>query len=360
MDNWLRRIVDLADGFKQSMVILTAAELDLFSVLGAAKLSEAQVARRIKAQARATGLWLNALAALGVIEKKDGRYANTPQGRRFLERASPEYRGSFLRHIVRYWPQWAALTDVVRAGEPAARRGRGGTAAEFAWAMHDLSMERAKEVAAVLWPQAGRAPRLEEPGLTALDLGGGPGTYAVAMAKRNPRLKVTVLDRPEILEVTRQLAKREGLTDRITFLPGDFMTDALCASPARATRRAGNDVGCGYDLILVSSVIHSYGEAEVRAIVRKCAAALRPGGRLAVHDFLLDETMTRPVDAALFSVHMLVVSSGGRSYSTGEVSAWMRATGLSNVKHVPVGDGTSSLLIATRPRRSRPCQREAI
>lgn len=333
MNEWLRRVVDQADGFKQSMIILTAAELDLFTVLGTAWQSQRQIVRRLGTDPRATGLWLNALAALGVIEKDGARYRNSPDAQRFFDRASRHYRGAFLRHIARYWPQWTALTDVVCTGEvkPRGRRD-GGTAADFAWAMHDLSIERAQEVASVLWDSE-RYRRAGDLRTTALDLGGGPGTYAAAMAQHNPSLTVTVFDRPEILTVAGEVAARQGLTNRVVLMPGDFFED---------------DIGGGYDLILVSSVIHSYAPREVRNILRKCARALAPGGRLAVHDFLLDETMMRPVDAALFSVHMLVVGAAGRSYSVGEVSRWMTASGFVRPHHVAIGDGSSSLLIARR------------
>jgi ubiquinone/menaquinone biosynthesis C-methylase UbiE len=333
MDEWLRRVVDQADAFKQSMIILTAAELDLFTVLGTAWQSERQMVRRLGTDPRATRLWLNALAALGVLEKSGARYRSVPDAQRFFDRASPEYRGAFLRHITRYWPQWAALTDVVCPGEvkPRGRRD-GGTAADFAWAMHDLSIERAEEVARILWDATAQR-RAGKTSATALDLGGGPGTYAVAMAKRNPSLTVTVFDRQKILAVAREVAARQGLTNRVAFLAGDFMADGI---------------GSGYDLILASSVIHSYAEREVRTILRKCARALAPHGRLAIHDFLLDETMTRPVDAALFSVHMLVVGAAGRSYSVGEVSRWMVAAGFARPRHIPVRDGASSLLVARR------------
>ena len=333
MNDWLRGIMNQADGFKQSMVILTAAELDLFTALGRTWRSDRQLARRLKTDPRATRVWLNALASLGVLEKVGDRYRNSVDAERFLDRASPKYRGAFLHHIVRYWPQWAALTDVVCTGE-AKPRGRrdGGTAADFAWAMHDLSIERAQEVARVLWDSETHR-RAGDARPTALDLGGGPGTYALAMAKRNPMLAVTIFDRPEMLEVARSLAAREGVADRVGFRPGDLFDV---------------DIGRDYGLILVSSVIHSYAEREVRTILRKCARALAPGGRLAIHDFLLGETMTRPVDAALFSVHMLVVGAAGRSYSVGEVSRWMIAAGFGRPRHIPVRGGSSSLLVARR------------
>jgi len=333
MDDWLRRVVDLADGFKAAMIVLAAAELDLFTALGKGRHSEKEIARKLKTNPRATWLWLNALVALGLLEKRGGRYANAPQARRFLDRSSPGYRGAFLRHISHYWPQWAALTEVVRSGQPKPRGRRdAGSAADFAWAMHDLARERADEVAAILWPQAPIEARRGAP-RTALDLGGGPGTYAVAMAKRNPRLTVTVFDDPEILKVTRQVVTRARLTRRVLLQPGDFLEDP---------------VGGSYDLILVSSVIHQYGAAEVRRVLRICAEALAPGGRLAIQDFLLDESMTQPLDAAIFGVHMLVVSSNGRSYSAAEVAQWMRDVGFAKPRLVSVGDGASSLLVAKR------------
>jgi SAM-dependent methyltransferase len=321
---WLKKVMEMAGDFHRSRILLTAVELDIFNQLGKRRMTAAELALRLKAAPRATTILLNALTSLGLLRKKGETYSNTASGGRFLVRESPHYRGAFLVHMARSWNPWQELTKVVKSGEAAPHEGPADAAA-FAWAMYDLGLERAEEVASLLDLEKVRK---------ALDLGGGPGHYAAALAERCPACVVTVFDMPDILKVTEEVFSRHPeLKPRLRTMAGDFLVD---------------DIGSGYDLIVGSSIIHSYGEENARAIIQKAAGALAVGGQLAIHDFLLDDSMTRPAEAAVFAVHMLIMTGVGRSYSVSEISRWMEEAGLSDCRRLPVGTGATSLLIAKR------------
>ncbi len=163
-----------------------------------------------------------------------------------------------------------------------------------------------------------------------LDLGGGPGTYALAFAEREPGLKVTILDAPYALEVAARNVAEAGLGDRVLLRTGDFMKD---------------DIGGNYDVVWGSHIIHSYGEDDNRRLMQKIRRALARGGRVVLHDFFLDGSRTSPPDAALFALNMLVATGDGRSYATSEAQGWLEAAGFSQFRRVCL-DGPSSLLIA--------------
>jgi predicted O-methyltransferase YrrM len=146
-----------------------------------------------------------------------------------------------------------------------------------------------------------------------LDLGGGPGSYAIEFAQRAPDLEAVIFDSAETLEVARQNVAAARLSGRIEVRAGNAFEDEL---------------GSGYDLILLSNFIHIYSPEQNRPLMGRCAAALAAGGRLAIKDFFLDPDRTSPTAAALFAVNMLVNTEAGDCYTLSEVRTWCAAAGL--------------------------------
>jgi 2-polyprenyl-3-methyl-5-hydroxy-6-metoxy-1,4-benzoquinol methylase len=171
--------------------------------------------------------------------------------------------------------------------------------------MHNLASLKVKDVMKVIGLKGVK---------TALDLGGGPGTYSMEMAKRGVR--VTLFDYPEAIEVAKRLIEKERARG-INFIRGNFMAD---------------DIGRGYDLIFVSQILHSYSEEDNLLMLRKCKKALNNGGQIIIQDFYISDNRTYPPQSALFSVNMLVNTQAGRCYSPGEISEWLLKAGLKNIK----------------------------
>ncbi len=265
---------------------------------------------------------LNALVGLDILTKEGNQFRPTAEAARYLDPTSPDFRGGMLQHGLNLWEPWSKLTDAIRRGGPVPRAERPRSGEEFMLAMHHNALRLAGRIAELL--DLSGASRL-------LDLGGGPGTYAIAFARRNANLQVTVFDAPYALEFAARNAAEAGLVDRVLVRPGDFLTD---------------DIGSGYDLVWGSHIIHSYGENDNRMLMGKIRRALAPGGRAVLHDFFLDDSHTDPPQAALFALNMLVNTPDGRSYATSEARQWLEAAGFSQFQHIGV-DGPSSLLIAS-------------
>jgi ubiquinone/menaquinone biosynthesis C-methylase UbiE len=133
------------------------------------------------------------------------------------------------------------------------------------------------------------------------------------MVKRG--IKAAIFDLPETIAIARRVARQEGIRG-LSFIAGDFHADGI---------------GSGYDLILVSQIFHAFSAEENIALLRKCRAALNPGGRVVVQEFPINETRTAPPHSALFSVNMLVGTEKGRCYSPGEMKRWLAETGFKNI-----------------------------
>ncbi len=300
-------------GFRAARVILSAFELGLFTALGAGERDARGVAARTGTEERAAERLLNALCALGLVRKRLGLFRNAPLARRRLVAGRPGYLAG-LGHSAAQWRTWNTLSEAVRRGRakvvrPAARgdeaRRRG-----FIAAMHERARRQAPRIVALL--DLARARRC-------LDIGSGSGAYAMALCRARPVLRVTAFDLPGVLPLTRVHVRRAGLLRRVDFRAGDF-------------RRGG--FGTGYDLALLSAIVHMNGPEQNRRLVARAADALAPGGQLVVQDFVMDRGRTRPAAGAFFALNMLVATERGDSYTAGEIASWMRAAGLKRIRRV--------------------------
>ncbi|MBI4843767.1 MAG: methyltransferase domain-containing protein [Nitrospirae bacterium] len=306
-DNDLIELRNLYQGFMASRVILTANNLSVFD--GLKKASGAPgISKKLKADERAVEILLDALSGMGlVIKGKDGKYRNAPVSNRYLVKGSPFFQGDIIRHSSGMWEAFSHLDEILRSGRPAARR-RNHEA--FIMGMHNLTKLRTGNLI--------RAVGLK--GVSSmLDLGGGPGTNAMAIAKRG--VKATIFDLPETVSIAKRVARHEGVNG-LRYIAGDFHIDSI---------------GFGYDLILLSQIFHAFSADENKALLRKCAIALNPGGRVAVQEFPLNEERTAPRHSAVFSVNMLVQTENGRCYSPAEIKGWLVETGFKDVavKNLP-------------------------
>lgn len=297
----------LYSGFMTSRVILTANNLGVFDHLKKSA-SAAAVAKKLKTNARAMEILLDALTGIGlVIKARDGKYRNAPVSTRYLVKGARLYQGDIIRHSSGMWEGFSHLDEVVRTGRPAERR-RDHEA--FIMGMHNLTILRTDSLLKAIGFKDVK---------TMLDLGGGPGTNAMAMAKKG--VKATIFDMPATITIARKVARREG-GKGISFISGDFHKDSI---------------GSGYDLILLSQIFHAFSIKENIALLKKCMTALNPGGRVVVQEFPINETRTAPPHSAIFSVNMLVGTPNGRCYTTKEIKKWLSGTGFKKiaVKNTP-------------------------
>lgn len=318
----------LVSGFQPAKLLLVALDLGVFDCLEAREKTGEELAGELSLDPRASTIALNALVAFGFLEKAGERYRNAEASRRLLVRDAPDYRGDALRHLHVTWRDWDGLERAWRTG----RSARGGEdhplslgegPRQFILGMENATRELAPRLADLL-PLAGCRK--------ALDLGGGPGNYALAFARRWPGLEVVHFDLPAASAVAREFLARGDGGGHITFREGDFLQDPL---------------GDGYDFVWASQIIHALAEGEVRELVARISGALVKGGRVGVHDQFLDPDGTSPRVPALFGVHMLVVTGKGRTYSFEEVEGWFREAGMAPEGRLDYG-GASRVLLARK------------
>lgn len=312
--------------FQDSRVILTAIELDAFAAVGEGA-TAAEAASRMGADPRASAMLLHALVALGLLEKRDGRFTCLPVARRHFQPGSPFDARAAMGHIVNMWDRWSGLTAAVRTGSAAectelADRGDEWTE-PFIAAMHRIASERAPAVVSALGVSGiGRM----------LDVGGGSGAYSIAFAKASAELRAEVLDLAPVLSIAQGHIGAAALTDRVSTREGDLRADPL---------------GAGYDLVFVSAICHMLSEVENRDLLKRCYDATAPGGRTVIQDFFLDPDRTSPKSAALFALNMLTGTRGGNTYTEAEYRAWLREAGFGEAVRLRL-PGPAGLLVAQR------------
>lgn len=322
------RIFRLAS-FWQTRVLQTAVVMGVFDALADGPRTAAQLARRLKAKKRSVELLLNALVGIDLLRKRGDAYANTRETARFLVTSSDESIAANIAHGAYMWDTWGRLDEAIRTNRPVRherlRKRTPKTLRAFILAMHSGGRAKGERIAEAL-DLSGRKH--------VADIGGGPGTYAIMFCTRYPKLRATVVDRAEVLPITREVVARYGFEDRFDFVACDV---------AHARRIP---VRC--DVAWVSNLIHSYNERTNVAILRKVVAALEPGGELFLQDFLLDETRTKPVWASVFALNMLVHTDGGRTYTEREVKGWFKRLGLRAVRRIKIELANGAGIIAGR------------
>jgi (2Fe-2S) ferredoxin/SAM-dependent methyltransferase len=317
-------ILALLRGFQESRALLTAVELDVFNALGGGS-AAVEAAARMETDPRATEMLLNALTAMGLLEKSGGVFRNTPRSARYFTSPSADDGRMAAMHQVRLWRTWSTLTDAVRAGtsvaEPEPDQPLWTEA--FIAAMHKFAADGAAPVVRAIGTAGIRRM---------LDVGGGSGAYSIAFARASQELHAEVLDRAPVLRIAEGHIGRAGLQDRVTVREGDLRRDHF---------------GTGYDLVLLSAICHMLSPDENRGLLGRCYEALAPGGRVAIREFILTADKTAPKAAALFSLNMLVGTRAGASYSEDEYAEWLREAGFADIRHVRI-PGPSGVILGVR------------
>ncbi len=316
-------LLALARGFQESRVLLTGAELDLFTLVSKESLDAEAIARRIKAEPRATAVLLDALAAMEILEKRDGHYRTAPAAA-CLSAETPDSIHPMLLHAAALWARWTTLTRRV-GGTPLPERHPDESLRAFIGAMHVIGAPQADRIVAAAGATGAR---------NLLDVGGGPATYTAAFLRAEPALVATLFDLPPVIEIARERLAKAGLAARVTLVPGDFEKD---------------DLPPGHDLAWLSAIIHQNSPSQNEALFRRIFHALVPGGRLVLRDHVMEPDRTRPRAGALFAVNMLVGTSGGGTYTFDEIREGLTRAGFSRVGLVRSGERMDALVEAFRP-----------
>jgi len=270
-------------GTVTSRLMMTAIKMKVFDHLGSPE-SARNVAEALDSHYGNTELMLDALCACGLVEKKSGRYSNRKLAHAFLVCGKPAYLGEWLEQADEAMrPFLEKMEDRIRIGPGEVAKAEdmnSETYCERYTASHAASSLAG--IARQFAVQIEKLPAFSSC-RTMLDLGGGPGINAMAVAETNPNLQATVFDRPEIARMARCYIETYGFADRVRAVGGDYLNDPL---------------GTGYDMIMITDSLY-YDDQKIDRVLEKCGACLRPGGMLVgIHAVLTDER-TRPVHLVL-------------------------------------------------------------
>lgn len=315
------QIRSLAYGFQQSRIILTAIELDLFSVIDKQLLPSVEVAQKLGTDERATDRLMNALTAIGLLRKAHGKFYNTEAASQYLVKGKPEYMGG-LHHTNNMWDTWSTLTESVKQGKSILNRDRKNEKKleSFIEAMHYRAVHEAKIISLML--DLSNVKKM-------LDVGGGSGAFCFEFIRKNPGLNAVIFDLDDVITLTKKYAAESGVEKNVSFIPGDYLK---------------NDFGSGYDLILLSAIVHINSYEQNKDLILKCSKACNPKGQIIIRDFIMNDDRTSPAGGALFALNMLVATKNGDTYTEKEMREWFAFAGIKNVQRKDTSFGSNLLI----------------
>lgn len=317
------RILQLGFAFWGSKTLLSAIELGVFTELAKGPADSATLTARLGLHPRSTRDFLDALVALGMLNRDGAQYGNTAETALYLDRGKSTYLGGMLEMAnARLYPFWGRLTEGLRTGKPQNEIQGGENLFEaiyndparlrlFMSAMTGFTLPTARAIATQFPWKDHR---------TFVDVGGAQGAVPVQVALANPHLTGLNFDLPPVGPVFDEYVASFGLSGRLRFHGGSFFTDPL--PPA--------------DVIIMGRILHDWNLEEKRLLIGKAYQALVAGGALVVVEMLIDDERRRNTMGLLMSLNMLIETGGGFDFTGADCSGWMREAGFrqTRVEHL--------------------------
>lgn len=323
---------DTIFAYQRSAALRAAIELGLFTAIDEGAHTPQEIGRACRATERGIRILCDFLTSLGFLTKSGNTYSLTPDSAAFLSRRSPAYLGgtvAFL-HTPELLRQFESLTETIRNGAPPANLMSDENPAwvQFARAMVPMMMPAAQAIADILDREYSAGTST----LRVLDIAAGHGMFGIVLAQRRPEAQIVAVDWPPVLEVALENARALGVADRYRTLPGDAFKV---------------DYGTGFQVALVTNFVHHFDRPTNVTFLKKVAAALEPGGRAVVLEFVPNEDRISPPMAARFSMSMLGLTAGGEAYTLADLSGMLDEAGFHGTTAHPL-DGPQTVVIATR------------
>ncbi len=328
------KIMHLGMAFWGSKTLLSAIELDVFTILAQKPLDAEGLRRQLGLHPRSARDFFDALVSLGMLDRKDGLYMNTTETELFLDKAKPSYIGGFLEMAnARLYKSWGALTEGLRTGQPQNEVKDGGGFFEtlysdpvklktFLQSMTGLSMWASKAIAQKFpWQNYN----------TFFDIGTAQGGLPVQVALAHSHLTGGGFDLPASQLIFEEYVRSNLLSDRLRFIAGDFFRDPLPKA----------------DVLSMGHILHDWNLEEKKQLIRKAYDALSPGGALIIFESLIDDDRRRNTFGLLMSLNMLIELPGGFDYTGTDCTGWLREGGFreTRVEHLV---GPDSMVIGIK------------
>jgi O-methyltransferase domain/Dimerisation domain len=321
-------------GFWEAKALLSAVELGLFTELAKGPAALKTLSQKLGLHERAARDFLDALVALKLLDRQDGRYGNTAETDMFLDRAKPSYVGGLLEMAnARLYGSWGLLTEALKTGQNqnegketddifAALYADPGRLRGFLAAMSGVSLGAAQAIATKFqWANY----------KSFVDVGTAQGMVPVTIACAHPHLSGAGFDLPEVKPIFEEFVAKRGLSDRVKFFAGSFFTDPLPSA----------------DVLIMGHILHDWDLAQKRMLLAKAHAALPKGGALIVYEALIDDERRENAFGLLMSLNMLIETKGGFDFTGADCQGWMREAGFgqTRVEHLA---GPDSLVVAIK------------
>lgn len=328
-------ILQVGLGFWPSKVLLSAVEMGLFTELAHGPEQLETLQGRLGLHPRAARDFLDTLVALGLLERRDGRYANTPSTDLFLDRRKPSYVGGLLEMANhRLYGFWAHLTEAVRTGKPQNEIHSGDTPLfealyadparlrDFLAAMSGLSRGAALAIAAK-FPWSDHR--------TFVDVGTAQGDTAAQIALAHPHLKGIGFDLAEVGPIFEDYVQALGLSQRLRFVAGNFFEAPLPNA----------------EVVIMGHILHDWDLDTKRMLIGKAYDTVPAGGALIVYEAIIDDDRSVNAFGLMMSLNMLIETPGGFDYTGADCQGWMREAGFreTRVEHLA---GPDSMVVAIK------------
>jgi ubiquinone/menaquinone biosynthesis C-methylase UbiE len=326
-------IFDTLTAYQKSAALKAAIDLDLFTALNDGPLRAEALAKKCNADPRGVRILSDYLVVHGLLLKRNGEYELTPDAKVFLSRKSPAYAGGAAEFLLsdELMGSFKKLSESARKGGTAVSE-EGTIAPEhpvwcsFARAMGGLMFGPAQALAEMLKLDPSKPVKI-------LDVAAGHGTWGICMAKRYAQARVVALDWKPVLEIARENATGAGVADRFSTIAGSAFDV---------------DLGSDYDVVLVPNFLHHFSHGECVGFLRKVHQALRPGGRVAIVEFVPNEDRVTPPPAAAFSLVMLATTPRGDAYTFAEFRSMLKEAGFKEPEFQPLPASVNQVVTATK------------
>jgi len=311
------RIAGMAAGFQFSKILMTANELGIFKLMGKSAMTSDEVATTLKLDREATGMLMRALVGLGLLSFRAGRFRSAPDVVAYLsaEGDPEESLACITTHMNHMYEGWQRLGDVVKKGRPKKmqppsiimdrERNR-----SFICGMFEVGLGTARML----------AKRLDMKGVRKMaDIGGGPAQFPIVLAAKNPDTKFVVADYPNTIAVAKGYVNRYRMQKRIRLVKCEFFGKGELG------------IGDDFDMALLSQVLHAESDKKCVELIGKVYRILRPGGRIVINENARNDDGISPPPPLIFAINMLV-NNFGRTFTVGELKAWLKDAGFKGVK----------------------------
>jgi len=330
-------IMQIGSGFWPSKVLLSAVELELFTLLGSGSLTGQEIGDKLGLHPRAIWDFLDGLVALGLLDRDsdggDGRYRNTNDTAVFLDKNSPQYIGGILEMFnARLFRFWADLTEALKTGEPQNEVKLNGKPMFDELYADTARLEQFMNAMAGI--SAGNFHALAEKfdfsaHQTLLDVGGATGQLSLIVAGRHPHLRCTTFDLPAVEPIAKKKIEASGFADRVTTASGDFLTDPLPEA----------------DVITMGMILHDWNLERKMQLITAAYDALPSGGALVAIENIIDDARRQNVFGLMMSLNMLIEFGDAFDFTGEDFTHWCTKVGFNKVEIMPLA-GPASAAIA--------------